>query len=166
MIALSDLLAYNRWANHQYLDVIARISDEQFTRKLGGSFGSVRDTLVHMAWAEWLWAKRWQKSSPQVRAIPDQFPTVESIRVYLKDVEEAQIGVFAHGEADLRAVHIRYTNLKQEESEYTLEQMVCHLTMHSAYHRGQLATLLRQLDVVPPTTDYLVYLDAQKAAGA
>ncbi len=166
MIALTDLLAYNRWANHQYLDVIARISDEQFTRKLGGSFGSVRDTLVHLAWAEWLWAKRWQKSSPQVRAIPDQFPTVESIRMYLKDVEEAQIRVFSHGEADLRTVRIRYTNLKREEWEYTLEQMVYHLMMHSAYHRGQLATLLRQLDVVPPTTDYLVYLDAQKSAGA
>ncbi len=166
MIALSDLLAYNRWANHQYLDVIARVSDEQFTRTLGGSFGSVRDTLVHLAWAEWLWAKRWQKSSPQVRAIPDQFPTVESIRVYLNDVEDAQTRVFAHGEADLRAVRIRYTNLKREEWEYTLEQMVYHLTMHSAYHRGQLATLLRQLDVVPPTTDYLVYLDAQKIAGA
>jgi uncharacterized damage-inducible protein DinB len=165
MIALSDLLAYNRWANHQYLDVIARVSDEQFTRTLGGSFGSVRDTLVHLAWAEWLWAKRWQKSSPQVRAIPDQFPTVESIRVYLNDVEEAQTRVFAHGETDLRTVRIRYTNLKREEWEYTLEQMVYHLTMHSAYHRGQLATLLRQLDVVPPTTDYLVYLDAQKIAG-
>jgi uncharacterized damage-inducible protein DinB len=63
-------------------------------------------------------------------------------------------------------VRIRYTNLKKEAWEYTLEQMVHHLTMHSAYHRGQLATLLRQLDVVPPTTDYLVYLDAQKHAGA
>jgi len=166
MIALSDLLAYNRWANHQYLDVIARLSDEQFTRTLGGSFGSVRDTLVHLAWAEWLWVKRWERNSPQVRAVPDQFPTPESIRSYLKDVEEAQIRVFEHGEPGLRTVRIRYTNLKREEWEYTLEQMVQHLMMHSAYHRGQLATLLRQLDVVPPTTDYLIYLDLRKGTGA
>jgi uncharacterized damage-inducible protein DinB len=49
MIALSEMLVYNRWANEQYLDVIARLSDEQFTTKIGGSFGSVRDTLVHLA---------------------------------------------------------------------------------------------------------------------
>jgi uncharacterized damage-inducible protein DinB len=166
MIALSDLLAYDRWANHQYLDVIAKLTDEQFTRKLGGSFGSIRDTLVHLAWAEWLWAKRWQRNSPQVRATPDQFPTCESVRSYMKDVEEAQQRIFEHGQPDVMTVRIRYTNLKQEVWEYTLEQMVHHLTMHSAYHRGQLATLLRQMDVVPPTTDYLVYLDTQKSAGA
>ena len=166
MIALSDLLAYNRWANHEYLDVIAGLSSEQFTRKLGGSFGSVRDTLVHLAWAEWLWAKRWQRSSPQMRAIPDQFPTVDSIRLYLKDVEQAQMRVFEGAEADIRTVRIRYTNLKREEWEYTLEQMVHHLAMHSAYHRGQLATLLRQLEIVPPATDYLIYLDSLRGAGA
>jgi uncharacterized damage-inducible protein DinB len=101
-----------------------------------------------------------------VRAVPEDFPTVKSVRSYLKDVEDAQLRVFEHGEPELRTVRIRYTNMKREEWEYSLEQMVTHLTMHSAYHRGQLATLLRQLGVVPPTTDYLVYLDAQKGGGA
>jgi uncharacterized damage-inducible protein DinB len=166
MIALAELLAYDRWANHQYLDVIAGLSNEQFTTKLGGSFGSVRDTLVHLAWAEWLWAERWQGRSPQVRPAADQLLTADAVRSYLKDIEVAQIRVFERGGTDIMTVRIRYTNLKKEAWEYTLEQMVHHLTMHSAYHRGQLATLLRQLDVVPPTTDYLVYLDAQKHAGA
>ena len=84
----------------------------------------------------------------------------------MKDVEEAQMRIFEHGQPDKATIRIRYRNLKREEWEYTLEQMVHHLTMHSAYHRGQLATLLRQLDVVPPTTDYLVYIDAHKGAGA
>lgn len=166
MIPLSEMLAYDRWANHQYLDLIATLDPERFTRQLGGSFGSIRDTLVHLAWAEWLWAKRWEKSSPQARATPDQFPTVESIRVYLNDAEEVQRRVFEGEAADIRTVRIRYTNLKHQVWEYTLEEMVHHLAMHSAYHRGQLATLLRQLDVVPPATDYLIYLDTTKSAGA
>ena len=166
MIALSDLLAYDRWANHQYLDVIAKLSAEKFTRKLGGSFGSIRDTLVHLAWAEWLWTKRWQSNSPKLRATPEKFPTCESVRSYLNEVEDAQRRVFEHEKPDTMTVRIRYTNLKREVWEYTLEEMVHHLTMHSAYHRGQLATLLRQLDVVPPTTDYLVYIDTVKGAGA
>jgi uncharacterized damage-inducible protein DinB len=166
MIALSDLLAYDRWANYQYIDVISKLTPEQFTRKLGGSFGSVRDTLVHLAWAEWLWAKRWQRTSPQLRAAPDQFPTCESVRSYLKDAEEVLKQIFENAQPDIAGVRIRYTNFKYEEWEYTSQEMLQHLTMHSAYHRGQLATLLRQLDVVPPTTDYLVYVDTQKDAGA
>jgi uncharacterized damage-inducible protein DinB len=32
---------------------------------------------------------------------------------------------------------------------------------HSTYHRGQVATLLRQLGQTPPTTDFLVFLGEQ-----
>jgi uncharacterized damage-inducible protein DinB len=166
VIALSDLLSYDRWANHKYLDVIAQLPEEQFTRIMGGSFASIRDTLVHLAWAEWVWTERWQKRSPKVRAVPDQFPTCDSVRSYLKGVEEAQVRLFENSQPDMVAVRIRYTNLKHEAFEYTLEQMVHHLATHSAYHRGQLATLMRQLGVVPPTTDYLDYVDNQKGAGA
>lgn len=166
MITLSDLLAYNRWANHQYLDALARLNEEQFLRKLGGSFGSIRETLVHLAWAEWLWSERWQGKSPQSRATPERFPTADAVRSYLEDVEQVQARVLEGGGADLATARIRYTNLRQQEWEYTLEQMVHHLVMHSAYHRGQLATLLRQLNLVPPTTDYLVHVDMQKGAGA
>lgn len=165
MIALSELLAYDQWANHQYLNVIEKLTNEQFTRQSGGSFGSIRDTLVHLAWAEWVWTKRWQRTSPLVRANPEQFPTCDAVRSYMKEVEEAQLRVFEGGQPEISTVRIRYTNLKHEVWEYTLEQMVHHLTMHSAYHRGQLATLLRQMDVVPPTTDYLVYVDAKKGSG-
>jgi uncharacterized damage-inducible protein DinB len=165
MIPLSEMLAYNRWANRQYLDVIATLDAGQFTRQLGGSFGSVRDTLVHLAWAEWLWVKRWQNTSPQVRVTPGEFPTVESVRAYLEDVEQGQTRIFEGENPDIRTVRIRYTNLKKQVWEYSLEEMVQHVVMHSAYHRGQLATLLRQLNVIPPTTDYLIYLDVRKSAG-
>jgi uncharacterized damage-inducible protein DinB len=75
MIPLSDLQAYDRWANHQYTNVIAGLTGEQFTRHPAGSFGSILDTLVHLAWAEWVWVERWQGRSPQIRANPDQFQT-------------------------------------------------------------------------------------------
>ena len=165
MTTLSDLMAYNRWANHQYLEVLAKLDSERFTRKLGGSFGSIRDTLVHLAWAEWLWVERWQGRSPQMRATPDQFPAVSSLQSYLKEVEDAQVRVLEHVQGGAMTGRIRYTNFKKEVWEYSFEQTVHHLTMHSAYHRGQLATLLRQVDFVPPTTDYLIYVDTQKGSG-
>jgi uncharacterized damage-inducible protein DinB len=47
------LYKYDRWANSRVLSVVSALSDEQFTRDLGGSFRSVRDTLVHIIAGEW-----------------------------------------------------------------------------------------------------------------
>jgi uncharacterized damage-inducible protein DinB len=163
MISLADLMAYDRWANRRYLDVIAQLDSERFTRKLGGSFDSIRDTVVHLAWAEWVWAERWQGRSPKIRAHPDHFPTPLSVRSYLTETETNQGRFVEQLQPGRETTEIRYTNLKGEVYEYTLEQMVHHLTNHSTYHRGQLATLLRQLGVAPPTTDYLDYLDSRNA---
>jgi uncharacterized damage-inducible protein DinB len=34
-----------------------------------------------------------------------------------------------------------------------------HVVNHSTYHRGQLTTMLRQLQTVPVATDFLVFHD-------
>src|SRR6202162_1820488 len=40
------LYEYDRWANNRILQAVSALTDEQFTRDLGGGFRSVRDTLV------------------------------------------------------------------------------------------------------------------------
>jgi hypothetical protein len=42
------LYEYDRWANNRVLQAVSTLSVEEFTRDLGGSFRSVRDTLVHI----------------------------------------------------------------------------------------------------------------------
>ena len=49
------LYQYDRWANNRVLQATSRLSAEEFTRDLGGSFRSVRDTLVHIIGGEWIW---------------------------------------------------------------------------------------------------------------
>jgi uncharacterized damage-inducible protein DinB len=41
---------------------------------------------------------------------------------------------------------------------HPLGQLIRHVVNHSTYHRGQLATLLRQLGQTPPSTDFTKYL--------
>jgi uncharacterized damage-inducible protein DinB len=45
---LRFLFQYNLWADHRTLDSCAALTNEQFTRILGSSFGSVRDTVAHL----------------------------------------------------------------------------------------------------------------------
>jgi uncharacterized damage-inducible protein DinB len=161
MIPLLDLIQYNRWANHRILDAVAQLSSEEFTRNLGSSFTSIRDTLVHILWAEWLWLERWQGNSPQESFDPAQFPTVEPIRRRWVSIETEQTSFLEELVPGSERRRLSYINSRNEKWEYSLAQMVQQVTVHSAYHRGQVTTMLRQLGRTPPMTDYLVYIDVE-----
>ena len=68
------LIDYNYWARDRLLDAVDQLSPEQFTRDLGSSFRSVRDTLAHLHAAEWIWYHRWIGESPTALPPADRFP--------------------------------------------------------------------------------------------
>ncbi len=158
-------MTYNRWANAQVLGAAARLAPEEFTRDLRSSFPSVRDTLAHILSAEWVWLERWGGNSPT--AMPDLGP-LENVAAFLVRWREVEAGQRAFlervGPADLARV-VGYTNFRGEAWRYPLGQMLRHLVNHSTYHRGQVATLLRQLGAAPNPTDLLVFVD-EGASGA
>lgn len=160
-----ELFEYDEWANTQVLDAAARLSDEEFTRALGNSFPSVRDTLVHLLFAEWVWLRRWRGESPRAVLDPSQFADVEAVRARLAEVtRERAVLVAGLSDADLDGV-VAYVNSKGEEWRYPLGRMMQHVANHSTYHRGQVVTMLRQLGAGAPSTD-LLYYDDVIATGA
>lgn len=50
---------------------------------------------------------------------------------------------------------ISYTNSKGKDFNSKIEDILFHLLLHAAYHRGQVALLLRQNHIEPPVTDYI-----------
>ena len=150
---------YNRWANAKILDAVSKLTPEQFTRDLHSSHRSVRDTLAHILAAEWIWLERWNGTSPKALLDPSDFPTVESIRSRLTEVEDG-CREFINGLDDqsLQKV-VAYTNTKGEEWKYTLGHMLQHVATHSSYHRGQVITMLRQLGAEAVSVDLLYYED-------
>jgi len=141
------------------LEAGSHLDSEQFSRELGGSYPSVRATLTHMLWAEWLWLERWQDHSPMEVFDPADFPLVETIKARWLRVQSGQEAFVASLTAD-RLQHVgRYTNRTGETWEYVLWRQLQHAFNHSTYHRGQVTNMLRQLGARPATTDYLVYWD-------
>ena len=62
------LLDYHYWARDRMLEAVDRLSPDQFTRNMGNSFGSVRDTIAHTYSAEWIWYSRWRGTLPHGHA--------------------------------------------------------------------------------------------------
>jgi uncharacterized damage-inducible protein DinB len=147
---LRTLVEYHYWARDRVLDAAALLAPDQFTRDMGSSFRSVRDTLVHLYGAEWAWCSRWNGRSPTALVPADAFPDVTALR-----------GKWAELEADVRAVldrtrpegvdaKISYTMLNGDPRSSVFWHMVEHMVNHGSYHRGQITTMMRQLGATPP----------------
>jgi len=153
------LYEFNRWANAELLDAVSALRPEQWTRDLKNSFPSVRNTLVHILWAEWIWLRRWKGVSPKSVFDPTEFATVDLLRTRCLEVEREQADfVTGLNEESLKAV-IDYVNARGESFAYPLWQMLQHVVNHSTYHRGQITMMLRQLGATPVATDLLVFYD-------
>jgi uncharacterized damage-inducible protein DinB len=153
---LQVLLDYNYWARDRVLDAAALVSPEQYTRDLGSSFHSIRNTLVHMFSAEWIWHSRWQGISPTSALNVDDYPDVATLRLAWSDVERKTRTLVAElGEPGLDNV-IEYKLLSGRSGASVFWQMVQHVVNHGSYHRGQVTTMLRQLGAQPPRSMDLI----------
>ena len=152
------LIAFHYWARNRMLDALDPLSPEQFTREVGGSFGSIRNTVVHTLSAEIVWLARWKGETPSGMVAPEIYPDVASVRRAWADHEASLRAFFeTQGEESIQRV-ISYKTLAGVASESVLWQMLQHVVNHASYHRGQVTTLLRQLGATPPkSTDLIAF---------
>jgi uncharacterized damage-inducible protein DinB len=154
---LRSLFQYNLWADLRTLDACATLTNEQFTRDLGSSFGSVRDTLAHLYGAEWLWNERILGRAPAGLSPASAFPDLAAVRAKLEEMDRYFIDFASKATPqDLERV-IRYKTAAGKEFSNPLWQSLHQLTNHATYHRGQIVTLLRQLGAKPVSTDLIGY---------
>jgi len=146
---LRTLLDYHYWARDRVLDAAAALSPEQFTRDMGSSFRSVRDTLAHTYAAEWAWYSRWQGTSPTALLAPDMFPDVASLRATWAELESKMRAYLDElGDAAIDRV-FEYKLLNGSAGASPFSHMLQHVVNHASYHRGQVTTMLRQLGAKP-----------------
>jgi uncharacterized damage-inducible protein DinB len=161
---LRFMFQYNAWADRRLLDACASLTNEQFTRNLGSSFSSVRDTVTHLYGAEWVWNERFQERSPSALLSGAGYPDLASIRAKLEEMDQYYIDYVSKlTQKDLDRV-IRYKGFTGDEFSNPIWQSLHQLTNHASYHRGQVVTLLRQLGVKPVSTDLIMYYREQAAA--
>jgi len=161
---LRFMFQYNAWADRRLLDACGALTNEQFTRNLGSSFSSVRDTVAHLYGAEWVWNERFQGRSPSSLVTGAGFPDLASIRTKLEEMDQYYIDFVSKlTPQDLERM-LRYKGFTGEEFSNPLWQSLHQLTNHASYHRGQVTTMLRQLGVKPVSTDLIMYYREQAAA--
>src|SRR5688500_5217883 len=85
---LVSLFDYSYWANRKLTPALLQLTDEQFTRDVAGSYGSIRNTMVHMLSAEWGWLDRCGGTPRGPALKPSDYPTLRSVLDRWAEVEK------------------------------------------------------------------------------
>lgn len=157
---ISELFDYNYWARDRQYDVCKGLTRRQFNQPFDGSFPSLRQTIAHMALAEWLWLERWQGRSPEKMPDDSKLNTADELQKYMQEVERRTREFFVEVDEDRLRQSLSYTNFAGERWSYPMWRTVMHLINHQSYHRGQVTNFLRALGSKPPLVDFLAAHDA------
>ncbi len=160
---LKQYATYNAWANQRLNELIITLPEEQLQKNIASSFTSIHKTLLHIWDAESIWWQR-MKLSEQViwPGTIREYSTKEVANELFQQDRQWAEWVSKATEAALNHV-FAYQNSKREQFKQPIFQMLLHVFNHGTYHRGQLVTMLRQLDVAKiPATDFIVWSREKK----
>jgi uncharacterized damage-inducible protein DinB len=157
---LPDFFKYNLWANLRLLDACAQLSDAQLGATMKGTYGSVRETLMHMLTAE----------EGYTRTLTEKMPTPPlGSLTHFPDFDELRRRAKGSGEALITfAEQVEQGELNQilhlDGGTYDAPVIVVVIQAidHGIDHRSQIATLLSQQDIEPPDLDSWAYNDAMR----
>ena len=156
------LVDFHYWARDRMLEALEPLTPDQFTRDLANSFRSIRDTVVHIYSAEWVWLTRWMGHSPTAALSTAEFPDLATIRTAWKELEPKVRSFLEGNDTDDLSRRIEYRLINGQPGASIFWQMLQHVVNHASYHRGQVTTMLRQLGLTPPrSTDMIAFYREQ-----
>ena len=147
-VTLADYLrrefAYDAWANQEVLTAI---------RAAGGGDQRSVQLMSHILSAERVWYER-------LKQVPQSVPVWPDPDLAQCEAESATLAGLWHEYLDLVtagdiAQTVSYKNTKGESWTSAIADILTHVVMHSAYHRGQIASHMRESGQTPAYTDFI-----------
>lgn len=137
------LFVWDAWANREYLTALEGLPEPP-EKSL--------KVMAHIVAAEWLWLERLRGQKQHLPVWPE-FSAGQSSEEYARLPEQWRAYIVEVGARLTEPV--TYLNSKGEKWTSTIHDTLTHVSTHSAYHRGQIATDLRAAGIAPPYTDYI-----------
>jgi uncharacterized damage-inducible protein DinB len=160
---LTQLAAYNLWANQKLLELINQLPAEKHHAEWPSSFKSLYATILHMWDAESIWFQRVKMHERFVVPSENFNGTMQDTSNGLLQQNHLWLD-FASNSSEAALEHVfQYYNSKKEHFKQPVWQVMMHVFNHGTYHRGQLVNMLRQGGVEKiPQTDLVVFSRLKK----
>jgi uncharacterized damage-inducible protein DinB len=139
-----DSIDHMEWANHRARQSIVDAGGHAGARKL----------FAHILAAESIWQTRIVGGDTSTIAVfPDR--TLEECHLII-DISAGRFRELIDGFEPERV--IEYTDTKGNDHSNTVGETLTHVFAHGSYHRGQIATLLREAGHEPAVTDVIAWV--------
>jgi uncharacterized damage-inducible protein DinB len=135
---------YDDWANREVLAGLGQ-SPSSAARPL--------QILAHILSAERLWLERIMKQPQSLPVWPDF--TVDQCEEQIAGLGRLWREFFGQFSPARLSENVTYKNSKGEPWTSTVEEILTHVVLHSAYHRGQIASQVRSSGEHPAYTDFI-----------
>lgn len=136
------LLRYDAWANAATLESLRGIAPPQALRWMG-----------HIAAAELLWLGRLTGEPSALAVWPDL--DVDEVAGRLEQLTRSWPAYLGGLTPDDLEDSVGYRNSLGEFWTSTVDDILTHVVIHSAYHRGQIAAAVREAGGTPAYTDFV-----------
>jgi uncharacterized damage-inducible protein DinB len=158
-----ELARHMAWAD-------ATVWSSVLTAPAAANDAKIADTLHHIHLVQHIFVQAWTHATFAVRE-RNEFPTLDDIAIFGLEGRRGVL-VFAESvsaeELD-REVRMPWAAFFEQQSKqsagvHTLGESMLQVFLHTQHHRGQVCMRLREIDVAPPTVDFILWLWAGRPA--
>lgn len=153
------LFQYNAWSTAKILEAASHVTQEQFLAPAPFPHGSLRGTLVHASFAEWIWRQRWEGIPQNPLWKQADFPTFESLKARWVDEKTKLMDFVVNLTDEMLHSKIRYVSTEGFPHERVLWETMAHLINHGTQHEAEAAAILTGMGHSPGDIDLIVFLN-------
>lgn len=140
-----QLFEYDHWGNQAALASLSTIA---------GPAEKPLKVFSHILGGQRVWRARFDEPNPP-NAQPWPALTLAECRAATDDVYQSWVALFDHLTGDRLNQNLVYRTTQGAQFETPVRDVLTHLLMHSAYHRGQVASHMREHGQTPAYTDFI-----------
>ena len=168
------MAAYNALMNQKICEHISAVPDDALWDDKKAFFGSVLGTLNHIMVGDLIWLSRLNQhpnhpSGFAALARLTDFPTPTTLHHILYndqqrftasryDLDQMIIGFIAETDERDYLENLTYQNTKNRTFSKSFSMLLQHFFNHQTHHRGQVTTLLSQMNINIGETDLLMLI--------
>jgi uncharacterized damage-inducible protein DinB len=157
MSVLAAIFQHNAWASLKLLDFCKALSDEQLDATTPGTYGTIRDTLLHLIYAEVSYVERVNGKRPPKLAPEDeeQFPGFKPLADAVRWTGDEMLQLALSAFTDTLVIE----RFPHGTEQYKLTDLMVQAISHSIEHRTQISTIITHLGMEPPDMSGWQWMD-------
>lgn len=149
---LEGIYEHSRFANARLLDQAAQLTDDELDAPCPGMYDSIRQTLLHMLQAQYVWLRRAQERDARSLWEEDAAPSIADLRAQWDDIDRKTLAYVSTLTDDQLL-----ERLTMRSSVWVISaprwQALIHQAFHQHQHRGEVAMVLTNLGHSPGEID-------------